>query len=172
MTARDLRRSSWLPDPWEAAGVLALLVLASLVLGCGPVKKLLDETTDEEKPFPAGKQSPHVAAVTTSGVTVTYPIWLDWPQNASHRTAMFREVAETKPDADPRIDPALRGVLGGAHLAVLDGRFYVPGIGLATGQTVGNVIFLAWRPEPVGLRLPALGHELRHYYTGDPLAGH
>lgn len=171
MTPRDLRRAGLAPDP---LGVVLVLLSVALLAACSPQNPVARVfLRDEHRPGNGtayADGAPHVAIVTSSGVTVDYPVWLDYPNNAEHLAAMFAEVAETPPDADPRIDPRLRGVPPGLTVVVLSGKFYTPAspTGLANGLYVSpSTIYVAWRSDSRGLRLPALGHELRHFYTGD-----
>lgn len=88
---------------------------------------------------------------------------------------MLEEIATVAPEADPRLDPAIRGVPAGATVVVLDpGSYFAPYSPtlLASGEVRGSTLYVAWRGSSQGARLPALAHELRHYLTGDPLAGH
>ena len=163
MSARDLRRAGLLPDPFG----WGLVLLAALTCwGCMPGPRT--------RGGQLGDQAPHVGMVTTSGVSVSYPVWLQgYPD---HLAAMLDEIATVTPDADPRISPAHRGVPAGATVIVLDpGSYYQPGshTSLATGEWHPPLeIVVAWRGTPQGVRLPALPHELRHLLTQDPRAGH
>lgn len=112
----------------------------------------------------------------------------------------LREIETVTPDGDTRIDPAWRGVDCDPHkppvcVVVMDPYGYSllnfgaspPSILVAghqtryadrRGENEWGVLYVAWRAKQLadaGLEtrlLPALAHELRHWLTGDPFAGH
>lgn len=149
---------------------LALVLLAVLALsGCyeataGPFLPPPDRAT--------------VALVTSTGVTVEVPAQL-----AAHYPAIvdavLRKVTDTAPDADGRIPPGTRGTPAGFRVVVFQAGAYpssTSSSGFAMGSTdLRATVWLALkRCSGAGDTnyLPALSHELRHVYTGDPYAGH
>ena len=149
-------------------GLLGLLVAGCTDGGCPP---------GDAYPAP-GAQAPHVASVTTTGVALLTPRWLDMhPRGSEWRRLLLDEVATTEPEPDARIAPGTRGVPAGAVLVVLDpGPYWAPysPTGRAAGEWRADTrtIYCAWRWPESGPCLPALPHEPRHVYTGDPGAGH
>ncbi|MCW8137300.1 MAG: hypothetical protein KIT58_00140 [Planctomycetota bacterium] len=121
-----------------------------------------------------GWPAPQVSVTTAEGVNVRYPVWV--AAHPAQEAAMFDEIRTVVPEADPRIDPSVRGVPAGTTVVVLDpGAYYAPYSPtlLATGEwRAPSTIYVAWRGGSSGLRLPALAHELRHALTQDPDAGH
>lgn len=172
MTRRDLIRSGSVSDPkgWLLVAVFCALAGAGqalLVSGCGP------STRYRSSPPRVGDQAPHYETRSPRGVRVLLPVWVRL--HPGEEAAALAEVDSVVPEADPRIDPALRGVPLDVTVVVLDPGAYFAHYsptGLASGEQRGSTLYVAWRGAPSGVRLPALAHELRHLLTGDPLAGH
>lgn len=168
---------AWLPR------LLGPLVVALVVAGCGGSSGGgAPMSHDPGGPggavsLPAvsepGMPSPRLYVLTPEGVHLHYPVWLDaHPSRMADLLAYLRDVV---PEADARIDPALRGVPAGTTVVVLDpGPYYAPysPTGLASGEQRGSTLYVAWRSGQSGPVVPALPHELRHLLTGDPNAGH
>ena len=112
---------------------------------------------------------------TPKGVLVFLPSWLT---DSTMIVRLFDEIATTVPDPDPRITPDMIGVPPGTRLYIQDpGSYSEQGspTGLARGHTdMYTYIVCAWRMQPweKNVLLPALRHELHHFYTKDPCAGH
>lgn len=162
--ARRALRRAW-RDLWPP--LAALLLLGAVHAGCGPSTRY--------RPLPprVGDQAPHYETRSPRGVRVLLPVWVRL--HPGEEAAALDEVDSVTPEADPRIDPTLRGVPLSATVVILDpGGYYAPysPTGLAAGEQRGATLYVAWRGAPTGVRLPALPHELRHALTGDPLAGH
>lgn len=172
MTRRDRIRAGSVSDPWGWLLVAVLCALAGagqalLASGCGP------STRYRSSPPRVGDQAPHYETRSPRGVRVFLPVWVR--QHPGEEAAALAEVDSVVPEADPRIDPALRGVPLDVTVVVLDpGAYYAPYSPtlLASGEQRGSTLYVAWRGAPTGARLPALPHELRHLLTGDPNAGH
>lgn len=153
---------------WALAAFLALHVAGCTEGGC-------PTPTGYQAP---GAQSPHVASVTTGGVTLLAPVWLDMhPRGQEWRALLLDELVATEPEPDHRIPTGTRGVPPGVVVVVLDpGPYWAPysPSGRAAGEWRSDVrtLYCAWRWPESGPCLPALSHELRHAYTGDPEAGH
>lgn len=118
---------------------------------------------------------PGLLEYTEKGTPVWVPFWLH--KEPSIKTLVFKEIDETKPDFDTRLDSNIVGAPPGFTVIIQDpGAFSTTAsnTGLAVGYTDMRAnIYVAWRRFPTDtLFLPALGHEYRHVYTGDINAGH
>lgn len=127
-----------------------------------------------------GYPAPSVAAVTTWGLSIRYPVWLTLEVNETrYMSKLLEELRTVRPEPDPRYAPSLGvGVPLEISVVILDpGPYYAKysPTGLANGESRfdTNTIYVAWRGSPrEPVLLPALAHELRHMLTRDPLAGH
>lgn len=137
-----------------------------------------DPTDGSSTPLPSvrepGDPAPRVAMITTDGVHLLYPVWLD--HHPARKAELLEELRTVTPEADPRIPSDLRGVPAGTTVVVLDpGAYYAPysPTRLASGEwRAPSTIYVCWRATGDGPLVPALAHELRHMLTGDPNAGH
>ena len=164
---------------------LAVLALAGLVSGCGgssggapsswspAAGPALGSTAGAPSVREPGDPCPRVRMVTAEGVVLEYPVWLDY--HPARKSELLAEIRDVVPDADPRIPSGTRGVPAGVTVIVLDpGGYYAPYSPtlLASGEWRGSTLYVAWRGSSSGPLVPALPHELRHYMTNDPNAGH
>lgn len=162
----------------SALATLAL-VLAVLASGCAGDRdghSALAASCSTPQPAMAGMSARPPGRYVTSprGVRVWAPAFLD----GSLLREALDEIDSTQPEADPRLSGVSPGVPVGVEVTIMDpGAFSTPAspTGVARGQTdMGSVIVVSWRMAPYEDRplMPALGHELRHYATKDPQAGH
>lgn len=160
-------------DLWPVLASLALLAyVATCGVGCGPHTRTRYVTVGG-----SGPDESTVSMVTTSGVTVRYPPWLDLPINAVSRARALEEIA-TVPLAVPAPDGSAHGVPSGVTVVIRN-----PGAWPSSRSPTGLVQGMCWHAENrvevawagtsgAAVKLPALAHELHHLLTGDPLAGH
>lgn len=168
-TARGAQARRWLRRVWrDLWPCLASALLWGLAAaGCGPSTRYRPLSPR------VGDQAPHYETRSPRGVRVLLPVWVR--QHPGEEAAALDEVDTVIPEADSRIDPAMRGVPLDVTVVVLDpGAYAAPysPTGLASGEQRGRTLYVAWRAPATGPLLPALAHELRHYLTKDPLAGH
>lgn len=159
-----------------------ILIYAVLFLGCG------DKHCSKENPNPyppPGNQAPHVAVITTGGIALYYPIWLDKRKEGTDwKNKLFDEIHLTPPETDVRIPVGTKGAPAGTMVVVLDpGAYYAAysSTFLARGEHRRpdqnrnfHLIYVSWKDALYDSNsvIPAYAHELRHLYTGDPNAGH
>jgi len=110
-----------------------------------------------------------------TGVYVFLPNWITKQETIER---LYEEIATAAPDPDPRIPEGTVGVPSGIYLHIQDPGSYSmwsSPTGLARGHTdMETYITCAWRMRPWEDErlLPALRHELLHFYTKNPCAGH
>ena len=150
---------------------LVALLLVLLLAGCSSIGPRDGGVVSVQTP----PQIPGRWKTTLEGVHVFLPNWLT---DQKIILAVFAELATTAPAADPRIPVGSVGVPAGVKVYIQDPGSYSATdspTGLARGHTdMRTFIVLAWRMQPWETRpyLPALRHELTHFYTKDPNVGH
>lgn len=162
----------------SALATLAL-VLAFLASGCAGGRdghSAQAASCSTPQPVMAGMSArpPGRYVHSPRGVRVWAPDWL----SGSLLREALDEIDSTPPEAGPRLSGVAPGVPVGVEVVIMDpGAFSTPAspTGVARGQTdMGSVIVLSWRMKPWEDRplMPTLGHELRHWHSKDPQAGH
>lgn len=152
--------------------LLSVIFCGFLAAGCG------NKGGFSRKPyqdFYAPARVPGHWEWTSRGTPVWIPNWLN--TDPLIKDEALREIDLTLPDADSRIPVGTAGAPIGYSVIIQDpGSFSTPAspTGLAVGYTdMRSMIYVAWRRYPTDFPfMPALGHEYRHVYTGDVLAGH